>query len=148
MRIRLRENTSYLLRGRAGVDVRACVSHVRKGYVKDSATAPLIVEPARGARRRWVDAVARHGPRAARTMHDGDIGLQLQRGGLGRDGSPHAPISAEPAAAMAPGVYNGWQGVEVEMPGARQGIRPSDPRSPVERSGTFYARARPGGRRG
>ena len=114
----LRENVSYLLRGRAGADVRAAVSHVRNGYTRGSRTAPLIYEPERDVLAIWSVPVRdlirdRYG-----SMHDGDIGLQLQRGGATRERIDARPGPTDKGTVGIPlfVVPNGWQDVEVEKP--------------------------------
>ena len=72
------------------------------------------------------------------TMHDGDIGLQLQRGGLKRARLAARPDKAGVGTVEMPlwVLYNGWQGVNVEMPDGDRESRPLDPTPVVERSGT------------
>jgi hypothetical protein len=120
----------YLLSGRAGVDVRAAIEHVRRAYVK-GAIAPLIIEPKRvvvrkdgstvtGALLAWTVPVTAIVRDRLGTKSDGDISLAL-----GRSDVKRARLAARPAPAEQRKtnhelpvwvLYNGWQGVEVVMP--------------------------------
>jgi hypothetical protein len=115
--------SSYVLRGRAGVNVRAALEHVRTARAEPGVAVPVIVEPARSVLLAWTPPVRtllrdRLGP-----MSDGTIGMQLRRSGVkhevlaarpgpGQRGTQEIPVFVVP---------NGWQGVKVEMPGKDRG---------------------------
>lgn len=114
----LRADQSYVLRGRSGADVRAAIEHVRKGHVHGDWRVPLIVEPARNVLLAWTVPVRTVIRDRLGTMDDGDISLQLQRGELKRGRLAARPGPGEKGTVELPvwTLYNGWQGVNVEMP--------------------------------
>ena len=85
---------------------------------------PLIFEPDRDALLIWSAPLRTMVRTRFGTMHDGDIGLQLQRGGLKRARLAARPDKAGVGTVEMPlwVLYNGWQGVNVEMPDGDKGI--------------------------
>lgn len=114
----LGSDQTYLLRGRKGDDVRAAISHVRKGYVAGDLRVPMIVEPSRLALLTWTVPVTRLIRDRLGTKADGDISEALKRGGLVRERLAARPAVGERLTHEMPVwvVSNGWQGVEVAIP--------------------------------
>jgi len=127
-------HTAYVVAGRAGVDVRAAIEHVRCGVVGGDPRVPLIVEPGRtvetpggglveGALLAWRAPAAMAVRDRLGTKSDGTIGLALTESGLRRERLAARAAGGERSPHELPVwvVYNGWQGVEVVMPdGARE----------------------------
>jgi hypothetical protein len=114
----LHSRPSYLLRGRAGVDVRAAIEYVRGGFVRESALVPLIVEPDRKVLLAWTVAVTAAIRDRFGTVSDGDLGVNLRLAELTHERLAARPGAAERGTHELPvwALYNGWQGVEVKMP--------------------------------
>jgi hypothetical protein len=78
---------AYVLRGREGRDVRGAISHIRDALKGNEWACPLIYEPARGEGgvllipSTLVNATLRD---KLGTLHDAEIGFQLERAGLTR----------------------------------------------------------------
>jgi hypothetical protein len=138
----LRSEASFVLCGRDGTDVRAAIEHIRSNV--RGATAPLIVEPARGLLLAWTVPVRAVIRERLGTMSDGVIGLQLRRGGLVRERLAARPIGDRKRTHEMPvwALYNGWQGVELEMPDG-DGVSGQLKLAPLESVGDLqHARAR------
>ena len=122
----LEDHHPAILTGRAGADVRAAISHVRGplggrwnlGLEAKAATAPLIVEPARGVLLAWRVPVAAHVRLRLGTAHDAVISLQLQRAGLARGRLDARPGPGQSGTIGLPvwETPNGWQGIEAPIP--------------------------------
>ena len=124
-----RAHNAYVLTGRAGVDVRAAIEHVRRGLVGGDPRVPLIVEPGRevagvdgepvtGALLAWTAPATMAIRDRLGTKSDGDIGVALGESGLRRERLAARPASGQRLTPELPVwvVYNGWQGVEAVMP--------------------------------
>ena len=111
----LKSNQGYLLKGRKGIDVRAAIEHVRKGYVGSVLGVPLIFEPQRNVVLVWTVPVTRLIRDRLGTKSDGDIGLALRRAGLTRERLAARPAMSDRRTIEMPVwvVPNGWQGVDV-----------------------------------
>jgi hypothetical protein len=114
----LRSELVYLLNGRDGDDVRAAISYVRAGYVGGKLAVPLILEPSRQALLAWTVPVTRLIRERLGTKSDGDISEALKRGELVRERLAARPAVGERRTHEMPVwvLYNGWQGVEVQIP--------------------------------
>ena len=114
----LRSRPSYVLRGRAGVDVRAAIEHVRSGYDRERGLGPVVVEPSRGVLLVWSVPLIGTLREQFGTVSDGEAGVKLRLAELARERLAARPGPAQRGTQEIPVwvVYNGWQGVEVEMP--------------------------------
>jgi hypothetical protein len=135
----------FVLRGRAGRDVRAAIEYVRSN--RSGLLVPLIVEPTRETLGAWTVPLRAAIRDQLGTVADGVIGLQLKRSGLVRERVAARPVGEGRRTHEMPlwVVYNGWQGVEVPIPHQDWDSGPFKP-TPLEGVVDPPSRARPGAR--
>ena len=105
----------YLLRGRAGKDVRAAIEFVRAH--RSGLLVPLVVEPERKTLAAWTVPVRAAIRDQFGTVSDGTIGLQLKRAGLVRERLAARPVRPGARTHELPlwVLYNGWQGIRAPI---------------------------------